>query len=144
VSEPPARLLLAVFEQFERRLAAAVVVGCVLVFGLVDDVRTRCVLLEAFQSLLGLLLGGVALAAVGDDVDVAVAEPRVLDNFRLWTAIAVVLVILTYALPLWGMLTGGTPGSEAIVPAWLFGRPRTTAARRAPTRQRAIYPVRGR
>jgi cytochrome c oxidase subunit 1 len=47
------------------------------------------------------------------------AGPRVLDNFRLWTAIAVVLVILTYALPLWGMLSGGTPGSETIAPAWL-------------------------
>jgi cytochrome c oxidase subunit 1 len=49
------------------------------------------------------------------------AGPRVLDNFRLWTAIAVVLVILTYAFPLWSMVANGTPGSGPIVPAWLFG-----------------------
>ena len=39
--------------------------------------------------------------------------PRVLDDVRLWTLIAVVLVVLTYTLPLWGMLANGVfaPGS---------------------------------
>jgi cytochrome c oxidase subunit 1 len=51
------------------------------------------------------------------------AGPRVLDNLRLWTAIAVLLVLLTYALPLWSMVANGalSPGSEPIVPAFLFG-----------------------
>jgi cytochrome c oxidase subunit 1 len=39
--------------------------------------------------------------------------PRVLDDLRLWTAIAVVLVVLTYGVPLWVMLADGVfaPGS---------------------------------
>ena len=37
--------------------------------------------------------------------------PRVLDDFRVWTAIAVLLLILVYALPLAGMLMNPTPGS---------------------------------
>ncbi|MFB6072123.1 MAG: b(o/a)3-type cytochrome-c oxidase subunit 1 [Halobacterium sp.] len=43
-------------------------------------------------------------------------SPRVLDNLKLWTAIAVVLVVLAYGLPLWGMLENGvlSPGSPAV------------------------------
>ncbi|WP_435185294.1 b(o/a)3-type cytochrome-c oxidase subunit 1 [Halobellus sp. EA9] len=39
--------------------------------------------------------------------------PRVLDNLRLWAAIAVVLVVIAYGLPLWGMIENGilAPGS---------------------------------
>ena len=39
--------------------------------------------------------------------------PRVLDNLTLWTAIAVVLVLLTYGIPLWAMVADGlfAPGS---------------------------------
>ncbi|MFB6080199.1 MAG: b(o/a)3-type cytochrome-c oxidase subunit 1 [Haloferacaceae archaeon] len=42
--------------------------------------------------------------------------PRVLDNLRLWTLIAILLVVLTYALPLAGMVANGlfTPGSPPI------------------------------
>ncbi|WP_336035981.1 b(o/a)3-type cytochrome-c oxidase subunit 1 [Halobacterium yunchengense] len=40
-------------------------------------------------------------------------SPRVLDNLKLWTAIAVLLVVLAYALPLWSMVADGllAPGS---------------------------------
>ncbi|MFB6157491.1 MAG: b(o/a)3-type cytochrome-c oxidase subunit 1 [Haloferacaceae archaeon] len=42
--------------------------------------------------------------------------PRVLDDLRLWTVIAVVLVVLTYALPLLGMVSDGVfaPGLPPI------------------------------
>ena len=48
-------------------------------------------------------------------------SPRALDNLRLWTAIAVLLVILAYVLPLVGMAADGlfSPGSGPI-PMWLF------------------------
>ncbi|WP_255149873.1 b(o/a)3-type cytochrome-c oxidase subunit 1 [Halorarius halobius] len=48
-------------------------------------------------------------------------SPRVLDNLRLWTALAVLLVLLAYALPLVGFAADGlfAPGSGP-VPAWLF------------------------
>ena len=44
------------------------------------------------------------------------AGPRVLDDIRLWMVIAVVLVLLTYALPLWGLAADGllSPGSPPI------------------------------
>jgi cytochrome c oxidase subunit 1 len=38
-------------------------------------------------------------------------SPRVLDNFKMWTAIAILLLILVYALPLAGMLLNPPPGS---------------------------------
>lgn len=43
-------------------------------------------------------------------------SPRVLDNIRLWFVIAVVLVVLAYGVPLWGMVADGalTPGSPPI------------------------------
>ncbi len=43
-------------------------------------------------------------------------SPVVLDNLKVWFAIAVVLVILAYALPLWGLVADGilTPGSPPI------------------------------
>jgi cytochrome c oxidase subunit 1 len=43
-------------------------------------------------------------------------SPVVLDNLKVWFAIAVVLVILAYALPLWGLVSDGilTPGSPPI------------------------------
>ncbi|MFB6295329.1 MAG: b(o/a)3-type cytochrome-c oxidase subunit 1, partial [Halobacteriales archaeon] len=49
----------------------------------------------------------------------ATAGPLVLDNIRLWTAIAVVLVVLAYSVPLWGMVAGGAldPGSAPIIPS---------------------------
>ena len=42
--------------------------------------------------------------------------PLVLDNLRLWLAIAIVLVVLAYTLPLWGMVSDGLfqPGSPPI------------------------------
>jgi cytochrome c oxidase subunit 1 len=42
--------------------------------------------------------------------------PAVLDNLRLWLAIAVVLVVIAYALPLWGLLQDGVlaPGSSPV------------------------------
>jgi len=42
--------------------------------------------------------------------------PLVLDDIRLWTIIAVVLVVLTYTLPLWGLAADGLiqPGSPPI------------------------------
>ena len=44
--------------------------------------------------------------------------PKVLDNLRLWFAIACVLVVLAYALPLWSMVADGVlqPGSPPMSP----------------------------
>jgi len=41
-------------------------------------------------------------------------SPKILDNLKLWTAVAVVLIVLAYGLPLWalasdGLLAPGTP-----------------------------------
>jgi cytochrome c oxidase subunit 1 len=49
----------------------------------------------------------------------ATAGPLVLDNLRLWTAIAVVLIVIAYSLPLLGMVSGGVfePGAAPVVPA---------------------------
>jgi cytochrome c oxidase subunit 1 len=49
----------------------------------------------------------------------ATAGPIVLDNIRLWTIIAVVLIVIAYSLPLLGMVSGGvfSPGSPPIAPA---------------------------
>ncbi|PSP75429.1 cytochrome C oxidase subunit I [Halobacteriales archaeon QS_1_68_20] len=46
------------------------------------------------------------------------SAPRVLDNLRLWFAIAVVLVVLAYALPLWDMVADGVfqPGTPPLSP----------------------------
>jgi cytochrome c oxidase subunit 1 len=43
-------------------------------------------------------------------------SPRVLDNLKLWTAIAVALVLLAYGVPLYDMVADGllTPGSSPI------------------------------
>ena len=43
-------------------------------------------------------------------------SPRVLDNLKVWTAIAVVLVALAYGLPIWSIVSDGllTPGSPPI------------------------------
>jgi len=40
-------------------------------------------------------------------------SPRVLDNLKVWTAIAVLLVVIAYGLPLWSMVADGVllPGS---------------------------------
>jgi cytochrome c oxidase subunit 1 len=40
-------------------------------------------------------------------------SPRVLDNLKLWAGVAVLLVVLAYALPLWDMVADGllAPGS---------------------------------
>jgi cytochrome c oxidase subunit 1 len=62
---------------------------------------------------------GARLAVNGDlpaPLSGAEQGPRVLDNLRLWTIIAVVLVVLTYALPLAGMVANGlfAPGSPPI------------------------------
>ena len=45
-------------------------------------------------------------------------SPRVVDNLKLWTAIAVVLIVFAYALPLGSMLADGplSPGSPPFVP----------------------------
>jgi cytochrome c oxidase subunit 1 len=50
------------------------------------------------------------------------ASPRVLDNLKLWFAIAVVLVVITYGIPIYGLVEDGllSPGADA-VPAILFG-----------------------
>ncbi len=57
----------------------------------------------------------------------ASGSPVVLDNLRLWTAIAVVLVILAYTLPLAGIvgdagLLGDTPG----IPVWVSANAEAT------------------
>ena len=43
-------------------------------------------------------------------------SPKILDNLRLWTAIAIVLIVLAYGLPLSAMLADGlfAPGSPPI------------------------------
>jgi len=43
-------------------------------------------------------------------------SPKILDNLKLWTAIAVVLIVLAYGLPLSAMLADGlfAPGSPPI------------------------------
>jgi cytochrome c oxidase subunit 1 len=40
-------------------------------------------------------------------------SPRILDNLKVWTAIAVLLVVIAYGLPLWSMIADGVllPGS---------------------------------
>jgi len=72
------------------------------------------------------VIGATWLAPRGGTLDVngvipeplsgAEAAPRVLDNLWLWTAIAVVLVALTYGIPLWAWIVDGvlTPGSPPI------------------------------
>ncbi|MFB6228565.1 MAG: b(o/a)3-type cytochrome-c oxidase subunit 1 [Halobacteriales archaeon] len=68
-------------------------------------------------------LSGRDLPVLASDVDRpplsgATAGPLVLDNLRLWTAIAIVLIVIAYSLPLLGMVSGGVfePGSPPIVP----------------------------
>jgi cytochrome c oxidase subunit 1 len=68
-------------------------------------------------------LSGRDLPILASDVDRpplsgATAGPIVLDNIRLWTIIAVVLIVIAYSLPLLGMVSGGVlePGSPPIVP----------------------------
>jgi len=43
-------------------------------------------------------------------------SPKILDNLKLWTAIAVVLIALAYGLPLWALVSDGllAPGSPPI------------------------------
>ncbi|MFB6068830.1 MAG: cbb3-type cytochrome c oxidase subunit I, partial [Halobacterium sp.] len=43
-------------------------------------------------------------------------SPVILDNLKLWTAIAIVLIVIAYGLPLMGMLSDGllAPGSPPI------------------------------
>jgi len=45
-------------------------------------------------------------------------SPRILDNYRLWFAIAVVLVVIAYGVPLWDMVADGvfSPGSNPVTP----------------------------
>ncbi len=42
--------------------------------------------------------------------------PTILDNLRLWLAVAAVLVVIAYALPLWGLVSDGllAPGSSPV------------------------------
>ena len=69
-------------------------------------------------------LSGRDLPVLASDVDRpplsgATAGPLVLDNLRLWTIIAAVLIVIAYSLPLLGMVSGGvfSPGSPPIAPA---------------------------
>jgi cytochrome c oxidase subunit 1 len=43
-------------------------------------------------------------------------SPRILDNLKLWTAVAVLLIVLAYGLPLWALVGDGlfAPGSPPI------------------------------
>jgi cytochrome c oxidase subunit 1 len=43
-------------------------------------------------------------------------SPKILDNVRLWVGIAVLLVVLAYALPLWGLIQNGLlqPGTPPV------------------------------
>jgi cytochrome c oxidase subunit 1 len=43
-------------------------------------------------------------------------SPRVLDNLKVWTAVAVVPVAMAYGLPIWSIVSDGllTPGSPPI------------------------------
>jgi cytochrome c oxidase subunit 1 len=52
-------------------------------------------------------------ADIPEPLSGATDSPRVLDNLKLWVAVAVVLVVLAYSLPLFDMVTDGvlTPGS---------------------------------
>jgi cytochrome c oxidase subunit 1 len=53
--------------------------------------------------------------AIPEPLSGAEHSPRVLDNLKLWLAIAVVLVVLAYSLPLFDMVADGifAPGSPA-------------------------------
>jgi cytochrome c oxidase subunit 1 len=43
-------------------------------------------------------------------------SPRVLDNLKIWTAIAAVLILIAYGFPLWDLASDGllTPGMPPI------------------------------
>ncbi|MFB6218236.1 MAG: cbb3-type cytochrome c oxidase subunit I, partial [Halobacteriaceae archaeon] len=65
---------------------------------------------------------GGALAVNGDiPAPLSGAEngPLVLDNMRLWFAVAVVLVVIAYGIPLFGMAADGllAPGSPPFIPS---------------------------
>ncbi len=63
---------------------------------------------------LGSPTGGIRVnGLIPEPLSGAEHAPLVLDNLRLWTAIAVVLVLLTYGIPLWAMAADGlfAPGS---------------------------------
>ena len=53
---------------------------------------------------------------IPDPLSGAENGPRILDNLRLWTLIAIALIALAYALPLWAMVSDGLfgPGSPPI------------------------------
>ena len=53
---------------------------------------------------------------IPDPLSGAEHGPRVLDNLRLWIAIAIVLVLLTYAIPVGGLLADGifAPGGPTV------------------------------
>jgi cytochrome c oxidase subunit 1 len=53
--------------------------------------------------------------AIPDPLSGAKNSPRVLDNLKLWLLIAIALVVVTYGLPLFEMLSDGilTPGAPA-------------------------------
>jgi len=62
--------------------------------------------------------------SVNDDIPEPLSgpenSPRILDDMRVWFAIAAVLVVIAYGPPMWGLLSDGllAPGSPPI-PVWL-------------------------
>jgi len=62
-------------------------------------------------------------ASLSDPLSGPEDSPKVLDNLWLWTAIAVVLVVLAYSLPIAAIISDGGlfgPGTGTY-PAWLLG-----------------------
>jgi cytochrome c oxidase subunit 1 len=105
------------------------------VFGSVTEMRLQIavggVLLFLGLLMFLLVVAGTFMAKRTDEVRVSGRlppalsgpedSPKVLDDFRLWTGLAVLLVIIAYAIPVGSMLLDGplSPGSPPFPVGWL-------------------------
>ena len=54
------------------------------------------------------------MAEVSEEAE---ATPRILERWRIWIGITIVLIIIAYAIPIYGMITNDVPGSPPF-PSW--------------------------